>query len=230
MGAQRAPIPKEAETAVLLLSRRRCAFCFGLDNEVTRKDGQLAHINRKPNDNRQENLAFLCLPHHDEYDTTRSQSKGLTPGELRKYVAALYAYFDSQVTPKPESSDGLFAEYRNLVQPRWHYIYEKALSLATGPHRTLESVLMTLESPKTIAEISSHLIPPDNLKWSTAIVEGEVVEGYLAESKSTPGSYEATALTRVLMEALEDIPDAVKDAAGRKVWVPGDWTPPSKTR
>jgi hypothetical protein len=230
VAAQRAPIPKETETAVLLLSRRRCAFCFGLDSDVTQKNGQLAHINRRPNDNRQENLAFLCLPHHDEYDTTRSQSKGLTPGELRKYVATLYAYFDSQVTPKPERSDDLFAEYRNLVQPRWRYIYEKALNLATGPHRTLESVLMTLESPKTIAEISRHLIPPDNLEWSTAIVEGAVAEGYLVESKNTPGLYEATPLTRVLMEALEEIPDAVKDAAGRKVWEPSDWLPPSKTR
>jgi hypothetical protein len=62
MGIERVPIPKETETSVLLLSRRRCAFCFGLDNDVTRKEGQLAHINRKPNDNRQENLAFLCLP------------------------------------------------------------------------------------------------------------------------------------------------------------------------
>jgi hypothetical protein len=213
MAVKRTPVPKETETVVLLLSRRRCAFCFGLDNDVTRKEGQLAHINRERNDNRQENLAFLCLPHHDEYDTKRSQSKGLTPGELRQYVAKLYAYFDSQVTPRPEPSESLFAEYQSMVQPRWHYVYEKALALATGPHRTLEAVLMTLESPKTIAEISSRLIPPDNLEWSTAIVEGAVAEGYLAESKSTPGLYEATTLTRVLMEALEDIPEAVKDAA-----------------
>jgi hypothetical protein len=145
-------------------------------------------------------------------------------------VAKLYAYFDSQVTPKPEPPGGLFAEYKGLIQPRWHYIYEKALSLATGPHRTLEAVLMTLESPKTIAEISGRLIPPDSLEWSTAIVQGAVSEGYLSESKRTPGSFEATTLTKVLMEALEDIPDSVKDAAGRKVWVPSDWTPPNKTR
>jgi len=193
---------------------------------VTRKEGQLAHINRKPNDNRQENLAFLCLPHHDEYDTKRSQSKGLTPGELRKYVTKLYAYFDSQVTTNVAPSDGLFAEYQSLVQPRWHYIYDKALTLATGPHRTLEAVLMTLESPKTIAEISSRLIPRENPEWAGAIVEGAVAEGYLAESRTTPGLYEATTLTRILMEALEDIPDAVKEAAGRKVWMPNDLSPP----
>jgi hypothetical protein len=217
---RRASIPRETETAVLLLSRRRCAFCFGVDNDVTRKKGQLAHINRKRNDNRQENLAFLCLPHHDEYDTKHSQSKSLTPGELRKYVTKLYTYFDSQVMTTAEPSDSLFTEYKSLVQPRWHHIYEKALTLATGPHRTLEAVLMTLESPKTIAEISSRLIPPDNLKWSTAIIEGAVAEGYLTESKSTPGLYEATTLTKVLIEALDDIPDAVREAAGRKVWMP----------
>ena len=128
MGIQRAPIPKETETAVLLLSRRRCALCFGLVDDVARKVGQLAHINRKPNDNRQDNLAFLCLPHHDEYDTKRSQSKGLTPGELRNYVAKLYAYFVSQLTATAEPSDSLFAEYQSLVPPRWRHIYEKALA------------------------------------------------------------------------------------------------------
>ena len=87
---------------------------------------------------------------------------------------------------------------------------------------------MTLESPKTIAEISSRLIPPDDLEWSTAIVLGAVARGYLAESKHTLGSYEATTLTRVLMEALDDIPEAVKDDAGRKVWMPAGWSPPPK--
>jgi hypothetical protein len=222
VGIQRVPIAKETQTAVLLLSRRRCAFCFGLENDLTKKEGQLAHINRKPNDNRQENLAFLCLSHHDEYDTKRSQSKGLTPSELRKYVTKLYARFNAAVTTNVPPSEGLFAEYQNLVQPRWHYIYDKALTLATGPHRTLEAVLMALESPKTIAEISDRLIPPGNAEWAEAIVEGAVAEGYLSESKSTRGLYEATTLTRVLMEALEDIPDAVKEAAGRKVWRPND--------
>jgi hypothetical protein len=222
MGVKRVPIPKETQTAVLLLSRRRCAFCFGLEDDLTRKDGQLAHINRKPNDNRQENLAFLCLSHHDEYDTKRSQSKGLSPGELHKYVTKLYARFDATVTTNVSSSDGLFGEYQDLVQPRWRYVYEKALTLATGPHRTLEAVLMALESPKTMEEISSRLIPPDNAEWTAAIVDGAVAEGYLCESKTTPGVYEATTLTRVLMEALEEIPDAVKEAAGRKVWRPND--------
>jgi len=93
---------------------------------LRKKRGQLAHINRKRNDNRQENLPFLCLPHHDEYDTKRSQSKGLTPGELRKYVTKLYVYFDSQVPKNTEPAGGLFAEYQSLVQPRWHYVYEKS--------------------------------------------------------------------------------------------------------
>ena len=51
--------------------------------------GQIAHINGKRDDNREENLAYLCLDHHDEYDGTTSQSKGLTPGELRYYKSRL---------------------------------------------------------------------------------------------------------------------------------------------
>ena len=32
-----------------------------------------------------ENLVFLCLSHHDEYDSRRSQSKGLLLEEVREY-------------------------------------------------------------------------------------------------------------------------------------------------
>jgi hypothetical protein len=32
-----------------------------------------------------ENLAWLCLEHHDAYDSRTSQSKGMTEGELRRY-------------------------------------------------------------------------------------------------------------------------------------------------
>jgi len=43
MAVKRIPIPKGIETAVLLLSRRRCAFCFGLDGVAKKKRPTRAH-------------------------------------------------------------------------------------------------------------------------------------------------------------------------------------------
>ena len=84
----------EVETEVLLRSRRRCALCFGLRHDLAEKRGQIAHIDRNSANSALENLAFLCLPHHDEYDSRNSQSKSYAPNELRRYRDALYAYIE----------------------------------------------------------------------------------------------------------------------------------------
>lgn len=85
----------EVETDVLLKSRRRCALCFGLRHDLAEKRGQLAHVDRDASNSEFENLAYLCLPHHDEYDSRNSQSKMFSPNELARYRDALYAYIES---------------------------------------------------------------------------------------------------------------------------------------
>jgi hypothetical protein len=47
-------------------------------------------LNRDPADSRFENLVFLCLDHHDDYDGNTSQSKGYLPEEVREYRDKLY--------------------------------------------------------------------------------------------------------------------------------------------
>jgi hypothetical protein len=54
------------------------------------RKGQIAHINRDPSDNRSENLVFLCLDHHDEYDRPTRLAKGLTSGEVLAHRSRLY--------------------------------------------------------------------------------------------------------------------------------------------
>lgn len=81
----------QVETEVLVKSRRRCSLCFGLRGDFREKNGQLAHIDRNSSNSDADNLCYLCLEHHDLYDSSRSQSKGFTPGELRHYQQALYA-------------------------------------------------------------------------------------------------------------------------------------------
>src|SRR5262249_33160957 len=42
-----------------------------------------------PSNNDLDNLAFLCLDHHDAYDQKTSQSKGLTVAEVKRYRSLL---------------------------------------------------------------------------------------------------------------------------------------------
>lgn len=85
----RTKIPQKIVDEVILQSRRRCAFCFGLHGDTSIKKGQIAHINRDRNNNDIENLAFLCLEHHEDYDSRPSQTKAFTEGELKQYKIEL---------------------------------------------------------------------------------------------------------------------------------------------
>jgi len=78
----RKSIPKAIEAQVLIESRRRCCLCHHFQGDLEIKKGQIAHINKKRNDNSYDNLAFLCFDHHDEYDSVRSQSKGGNQGQI----------------------------------------------------------------------------------------------------------------------------------------------------
>ena len=93
MARRRVSIRAEDQIAVFRMSRRRCCICYGLDRDDGRKPGQIAHLDRNPSNAKLENLAWLCLPHHDEYDSKTSQSKSLQIGEVKSYRAELYALF-----------------------------------------------------------------------------------------------------------------------------------------
>ena len=85
----RVGLPLKTEAEVLFRSRRRCAICFGLNRDASEKRGQIAHLDRKRSNNRIGNLAFLCLDHHDQYDSGTSQSKGFRSTEVKFYQAEL---------------------------------------------------------------------------------------------------------------------------------------------
>jgi len=65
------------------------------------KQGQIAHLDHDNTNDDLDNLAFLCFSHHDQYDSTTSQSKGLREGEVKKFREELYA---RMVSPVPESA------------------------------------------------------------------------------------------------------------------------------
>jgi hypothetical protein len=87
----RAHIPEHIQHRVLDRSRRRCALCVHFDNDWAQKQGQIAHLDRDPSNFAEDNLAFLCLPHHDDYDTKRRQTKNLTILEAKTARDRLYA-------------------------------------------------------------------------------------------------------------------------------------------
>lgn len=83
------------ERNILINCKRRCALCFGLNGDVGIKTGQIAHIDKNKNNDSEDNLLFLCLFHHDIYDSITSQSKNFTRSELVHYRDALYDYLVS---------------------------------------------------------------------------------------------------------------------------------------
>jgi hypothetical protein len=94
----RKSFPAVVQTEVLVKCRRRCALCFCLERDGDPKEGQLAHIDRNPENNAPENAAFLCTEHHPRYDSPSRQTKGYGPDELREYQRILYAYVESLET------------------------------------------------------------------------------------------------------------------------------------
>lgn len=84
----------DTTTQVLVRSARRCPLCFALDGDSRQKQGQIAHLDKNSDNNDLTNLQFLCLPHHDQYDSTTSQSKGFTKAEVRSYASLLDEYVE----------------------------------------------------------------------------------------------------------------------------------------
>jgi len=127
--SQRRKIPPDDFTAqVLTMSRRRCCICFALDNDDTEKSGQIVHLDHDSANSTVDNLAFLCLPHHDRYDTRTSQSKGFTIDEVKRYRTELYAYVASSLfvrTAKqedPEPTGEAEERHRDLVKKVKTYV------------------------------------------------------------------------------------------------------------
>ena len=102
----RNPVPNAIQDRVLLLSRRRCCICFGLNGDLGLKQGQIAHLDQDNANYDLDNLAFLCLPHHDQYDSKTSQSKGLREGEVKRFRQELYDRVVAGLPDEPGSNVG----------------------------------------------------------------------------------------------------------------------------
>jgi len=114
-------IPAEIEESVLVLSRRRCCLCFGLNRDLAIKQGQIAHLDGRPDNNDLDNLAFMCLEHHDQYDTRTSQSKGLTAREAKRFRKDLHEVIEKFIDQEQRRTIDLASKSDlSLSQPRGH--------------------------------------------------------------------------------------------------------------
>jgi hypothetical protein len=86
----RKAVPPANETAELTKGARRCMLCFHLDGDLTEKVGQIAHLDQDPSNGLEDNLAWMCMPHHSQYDSKTSQHKNYTIPEVKAYRSKLY--------------------------------------------------------------------------------------------------------------------------------------------
>ena len=82
------------------------------------KAGQIAHLDRNNANNNEDNLAFLCLEHHDAFDSRASQRKGFLAVEVAHFRDELYraidkafsieVHFGQVVVPKEDPYAGAY--------------------------------------------------------------------------------------------------------------------------
>lgn len=101
---KRAKPTRGVETSVLLRSKRRCCLCFHLNDDLAEKKGQIAHLDRDPSNNQEDNLAFLCLEHHAVHDPKQTQAKGFTQHEVKTARRILYEYLEERGLTTPSNS------------------------------------------------------------------------------------------------------------------------------
>jgi hypothetical protein len=103
--SDRPKISAEAQAEVLLQCARRCCLCFGLHGDSAIKKGQIAHLNHDRALNHVSNLVYLCFDHHDEFDSTTRQSKGLAEAEVATYRMRLHEHVQASSSPMSTSRD-----------------------------------------------------------------------------------------------------------------------------
>ena len=146
-------IPSNILNEVLLRSRRRCAICFGLNFDTKISRGQIAHIDQDNNNSDFENLVFLCFNHHDEYDSTTRQSKGITCGEVKHFRDELYTYIQTEKnvlwTDYPEVKESFETSERQLLSLE---VYERKIQIYRITKQFLGVILA--EATATTEQIS----------------------------------------------------------------------------
>jgi hypothetical protein len=175
----------------------------------------MAHLDQDSSNNRPDNLAFLCFEHHDSYDSSTSQAKNFTIGEVKAYRDELYSHTQKlalQNVIAPVSP--MFSENEE----------QEALGFYTGTHRSRSAVLSVADGPKTIEQINAG-IPPCDVEWTRAILSDVIYSGWIRRSPADHNIFELTMNGRRMLDVLDLLPEELKDKAWKAVWFPPGFDP-----
>lgn len=128
----RKKITANVQKSILINSRRRCAICFGLQRDTSLKNGQIAHLDQDSANDKEDNLAYLCMDHHDEYDSITRQRKNFTVEEVKHYRSELYRSVKNEFDPIPilNSSNSSYKIGDRMDTITGHYILENTFDLS----------------------------------------------------------------------------------------------------
>ena len=141
----RKAIPDATQANILLKSRRRCCLCFWLQGEDEVKKGQLAHLDGDNENAAEDNLAFLCLEHHDEYDSIPRLSKGLREQEVRRWRDELYKEMEYRFrTVKKHSSEIILVRLVRTIEDTKYDYYCAEFRLKNTGDAELRSPVVSL--------------------------------------------------------------------------------------
>ncbi len=119
--SDRVPVPENLQAMLKYNCRNRCAICAIMNNDYTEKQGQIAHIDHNhSNSSDYDNLVWLCLAHHDKYDSKTSQSKNYRPLEILMYKKKLEAFY---VAPQNNELIMLLTRIMQLVNDGDGYMF-----------------------------------------------------------------------------------------------------------
>ncbi len=111
----RTPIPDPLRSQILIANQHACCICG--------KPGvQVHHINGDPADHRPDNLAVLCLGHHDEATVVTGLSAKLSAAQVRKYKRKWERQCHERVMRAARGRTAFFmVDYKNAERIRQVY-------------------------------------------------------------------------------------------------------------
>lgn len=102
---ERRSLSAEDEADLLQRCLRRCCLCYALEGDDSQKEGQIAHLDHNRSNGQPDNFVFLCLRHHNSYDSKMGQAKNITEQEVRRHRQTLLdAIEEGKVPARRESA------------------------------------------------------------------------------------------------------------------------------
>lgn len=183
--AARTPIPQKIQSRILLANRHACCVC--------QKGGvQIHHIDGNPANNNLENLAALCLDHHDRATMTVGLTKKLKPDQVHNYKETWERRCANDIMALSRSRFTFYyCVYKNPQRIREILMQLDATRRTAACRRIVER--LAIEQPiKDDADswLGGGNANPKTDSWTNAslasIAQGENYPGYLGQYEPHP--------------------------------------------